>query len=72
LGDYYHGNPEIFKNRQAINAKVKKTFEELYITTFERFEKLKQMGYEIRYIWENNWNKYKKKEVTKPKIETYL
>ena len=72
LGDYYHGNPEIFKNQQELNRKVKKTFSELYIKTFDRFDKLKKKGFEIKYIWENDWRKYKKNKITEPKIQTYL
>jgi len=58
LGDYYHGNPEKFNpyDRNEINGKL---FCELYMSTFNRFDKLKRLGYNIKYIWESDWNKFK-------------
>ena len=51
LGDYYHGNLIKFE-RDDINPTVKKTYGELNDQTFKRFDKLKQNGYKIQYIWE--------------------
>jgi hypothetical protein len=62
----------VFVNKHEINVKAKKTFGELYITTFERFKKLKNMGYEIKYIWEKDWKLFKKNIISKPNIQTYL
>jgi hypothetical protein len=59
LGDYWHGNP-IRHNPNEINKKCHKTFGELYKNTFKKFEKLKMLGYKILYIWETDWNKFKK------------
>jgi hypothetical protein len=72
LGDYFHGNPMIFINKDEINVKAQKTFGELYTLTFERFKKLKNMGYEIKYIWESDWKLYKKNIICKPNIQSYL
>jgi hypothetical protein len=63
LGDYWHGNPEIY-NKNEINKVTKKTFGELYdFTFFYKFKKLKENGYNIKYIWENDWDN-KKLELT--------
>lgn len=72
LGDYFHGNPSVFINKNEINVKTKKTFGELYSLTFERFKKLKNMGYEIKFIWENDWKLYKRNITHKPNIQSYL
>lgn len=55
LGDYYHGNPSIYKKDQ-VNNKVHKTFGELFSNTIKKFELLKSQGYDIIYIWEKDWN----------------
>lgn len=57
LGDYYHGNPET-TNEYDINFKNKKTMLELYIETFNRFDKIKSSGYNIIYIWESDYKNY--------------
>lgn len=72
LGDYWHGNPEIFINPVDINKSLNKSFGELYTITFKRFEKLKILGYKIYYIWENDWKNFKKGIIDKPKIQLYL
>jgi hypothetical protein len=54
LGDYWHGNPSLYNGRLK-NTKVGETFGQLYNQTFTRFEKLKQAGYNIVYIWENDY-----------------
>lgn len=60
LGDYWHGNPEIH-NKNDINKCTKCTFENLYNFTFNyKFKYLKENGYNIKYIWENDWDKWKK------------
>lgn len=59
LGDFYHGNPEIF-NKNDYNKICHKTFGELFLKTIKKFKKLKHMKYKIKYIWENDWNNFKK------------
>ena len=54
LGDYWHGNLEIFEPLD-INENVKKTFYELNSETFCRFEKLTKLGYKVCYIWESDF-----------------
>ena len=70
LGDYYHGNLNIY-DKDKINTKCKLTFGELYSRTYERFDKLKSMGYNIKYIWEFDWNKFTKGLDKQPNIINY-
>lgn len=58
-GDYYHGNPQKFEFNN-FNKKVKKTFGELYQKTIERELFIKNSGFEVISIWENDWKKLKK------------
>jgi hypothetical protein len=58
LGDYWHGNPEKY-NQNEINVKCHKTFGELYVDTINKFKKLKSLGHGIKYIWENDWKRFK-------------
>lgn len=59
LGDYWHGNPEVF-DLNDINTSCYKTFKELNEKTFERFNEMKILGYKVIYIWENDFVKYGK------------
>ena len=43
-----------------INKRCKKTYGELYNETMERFSKLKSLGYNIKYIWEQDWELWNK------------
>lgn len=54
LGDYWHGNLTIYDSND-INKSNKQTYGELYKKTFERFDLLKQKGYNIVYIWESDF-----------------
>jgi G:T-mismatch repair DNA endonuclease (very short patch repair protein) len=55
-GDFWHGNPEIY-NLDKINTKINVSFKELYEKTLEKIKLLQNMGYNVVYIWENNWRK---------------
>lgn len=70
LGDWWHGNPKIFK-REEIHPSIQVKYGELFDKTFKRFDKLVQMGYSIRYIWENDWKQWKSGKTKKLLIETY-
>lgn len=59
LGDYWHGNPNIFKPNE-MNYHCKKLFKDLYNETIQRFNILKENGYIIKYIWENDWENWNK------------
>jgi hypothetical protein len=50
LGDYWHGNPILYKS-QEMNESAKKTYGELYNETTNRFDKIRKLGYKIFYIW---------------------
>jgi hypothetical protein len=58
LGDYWHGNPARY-NETNENPSKNKTFGELLSETFRRFDTLKSMGYEVKYIWESEWKNFK-------------
>ena len=58
LGDYYHGNPEKYKS-DKYNQTCHKTFGKLYENTFNTLNKLKSLGYNVKYIWESDWKKFK-------------
>jgi hypothetical protein len=55
-GDFWHGNPAIY-NLDDINRKSNKTYRELYDKTMDKINKMKSMGYNVVYIWENDWTK---------------
>jgi len=70
LGNYYHGNPNFF-DQSKYNQKCHKTFGELYKNTFKKFDKLKSLGYIVKYIWESDWEKYKIGLEYKPNVITH-
>jgi hypothetical protein len=70
LGDYWHGNPEKF-DLNKLHVQLNKTFGMLYEETFTRFSHLKKGGYTIKYIWENDWNKFINGIDKVQKIQTY-
>lgn len=55
LGDYWHGNPTKY-NFSHIHPRIKKSYGDIYNSTMLKFEKFKEEGYNIKYIWENDWN----------------
>jgi len=59
LGDYWHGNPNIF-NPNDIHPRIKKTYGQVYENTMNRFNKFKALGYNIKYIWESDWKRFEK------------
>ena len=58
-GDFWHGNPKIYKHDE-INKKNGKTFGELYQNTIKREEMIKKLGYNLIVMWEYDWNKINK------------
>lgn len=50
-GDYWHGNPKVYKP-EKINKTKKKTFGELYESTIAREKKLKNAGFFLKTAWE--------------------
>ncbi len=53
FGDYWHGNPEIFKD--GMNKKCGKSYKELYQKTISKIKLLKEIGYNVIYIWEKDF-----------------
>lgn len=58
LGDFWHGNPKKF-NRNSYNKMNKSTFGTLCDKTFYRMNKLFELGYAIKYVWESDWKNFK-------------
>jgi hypothetical protein len=71
LGDYWHGNPKKYRDSD-INKQSNKTFGELYKNTLKKFNILKQLGYNIKYIWETDWKLFTSGIEQEPNILTYL
>lgn len=71
LGDYYHGNPSKY-NPSQYNQICHKTFGELYENTFRVLNKMKSLGYNVKYIWESDWKKFKDKKTNIPNIINHL
>ncbi len=69
LGDYYHGNPMLYES-DRYNKTCHKTFGQLYNDTLKKLEKLKLLGYTVKYIWELDWKKFKKGIDIQPNIIT--
>lgn len=53
-GDFYHGNPKIFRSN-LVNPINKKMYGELYSKTIERELLIRQAGYKLITIWENEF-----------------
>jgi hypothetical protein len=58
-GDYWHGNPNKFISTE-INNSTKTTFGDLYQTTLEREQQIRDLGYNLVVMWERDWNKINK------------
>lgn len=53
-GDYWHGNPECF-NPADINTTSKLTYGELHTRTLKKEQDLKNLGWTVISIWENDY-----------------
>lgn len=67
LGDYWHGNPDVF-DCNKIHPLIKKTYKELHDKAISKLTTLKLAGYSVKYIWENDWNKFKRGDVDYPNV----
>jgi hypothetical protein len=70
LGDYWHGNPKLY-NRDLPILNSKLSCGDAYDRTFNRFKKLKTMGYTVKYIWENDWKEWSKNKMGDIPIQEY-
>jgi hypothetical protein len=53
-GDYWHGNPNFYPSHE-IHPIKKVPFGQLYIETLKRDESIRQLGYNLITIWENEY-----------------
>lgn len=56
-GDFWHGNPKIY-NKTKINTRIGVTFGELYDNTIQKANYIKDNGYNLIEVWENDWKKF--------------
>ena len=56
-GNYYHGNPKMYKPDSICKLR-RITFGELFKKTEERMYRIKALGYEVIYIWEQDYKQY--------------
>jgi hypothetical protein len=54
-GDYWHGNPNVFDSNE-FNKTTKCTFGELYQKTLDKEQQIKDMGFNLVTMWENDWD----------------
>jgi len=70
LGDYWHGNPNTMPASKKIKYK-NMTCKQAYEYTFKRFSYIKSLGYNIKYIWESDWEAWKKNPTDPIPIKEY-
>jgi hypothetical protein len=71
LGNYWHGNPRLF-NRNDTHPVLKRTYGEIYDYMIDKFDYLSLNGYKVTYVWEDDWEKFKKsKFTTKLKLQKH-
>tara|TARA_B100001996_G_scaffold27295_1_gene20949 strand:+ start:141 stop:2144 length:2004 start_codon:yes stop_codon:yes gene_type:complete len=59
LGDYYHGNPNKYPANKW-NKTTMCTMGELHQKNIDREETIKNLGYKVITIWEEDWENYQK------------
>ena len=61
-GDYFHGNPEVYNKDKIIGSKYKHfSAEDAWKKDSDRINLIKNQGYDILIIWENDYKKDKEK-----------
>lgn len=55
-GEYWHGDPRVYPERSFVNRTMEKTMDQLYEETIEREFELHKLGYEVKFVWEYDWN----------------
>ena len=58
-GDFWHGNPDLYDDDE-INHVNGKSFKLLYENTLKREQNIKDLGFNLIVMWENDWNLFKK------------
>lgn len=59
-GDYWHGNPELYEAEDE--TYFGEHFGELFRKTMERENEIRELGYNLVVMWENDWLKFLKDE----------
>ena len=60
-GDYYHGNPKMFKEGTIVASRYKKNkIENIWKYDEQRINNIKELGYDILIIWEQDYKRNKK------------
>lgn len=70
LGDYWHGNPDKYEPMEY-NKICHKTHGNLHTEIMTKFNIFKNKGYNVKYIWENDWKKFNDGLDNIPKILEY-
>jgi len=70
LGDFWHGNPDIY-DLLDINRKTNTTYLELYNETINKKETILKLGYNYVEIWENDWKKFIKTVINVQRIKRH-
>ena len=70
FGNYFHGNPRCFDG-SSYNKTCHKTHGELHIATMHKMKILSDMGYFVKYIWEDDWSRFENGLDTIPNIQKY-
>lgn len=55
FGSFWHGDLTVYAT-DAMNNVIGKTMGELYQKTMKRLDRIKSLGYEVKFIWESEWN----------------
>ena len=58
-GDFWHGNPDLYDDDEVNNVNGK-SFKLLYENTLKREQNIKDLGFNLIVMWENDWNLFKK------------
>ena len=62
LGDYFHGNLQTF-NANDLNPTIKKTYKVLNEETCDKLKKIKDLNYNVCYIWEIKYDTLKNNNI---------
>lgn len=62
LGDYFHGNLQTF-NASDLNPTIKKTYKILNQETCNKLKNIKDLKYNVCYIWENKYDTLKNNNI---------
>ena len=71
LGDYWHGNPRTTDSNRPMCSSSTTTFGDLLSRTDRKFKRLKSLGYSVKYVWESDWNDWKRSLDEKISIREY-